>query len=50
MFEGSIYIKNKHLVPNFKYLVFLKVKRNNLPVGICKGLNSLLLKSKKDRM
>ena len=50
MFEGSIYIKNKHKIPNFKYLVFLKGKKNHFLTAFSKGINSLIVKAKKDKM
>lgn len=50
MFEGSIYIKNKHEIKNIKYLVFLKVINHNFAAAFSKGVNSLLSKAKKDKM
>jgi len=50
MFEGSIYLKSNHQLKNFKYLVFIKVKKGRLASNFPLGLTSLLQKVAKDKL
>jgi hypothetical protein len=45
--EGGIYIKNKHKVGLFRFLVFVKVGQETKGRDIATGLDSLIAKSKK---
>lgn len=46
--EGGIYLKNKHGIENYKFLVFLKIGEKALGRNFKFGLNALLGKAKKD--
>jgi hypothetical protein len=46
--NGGIYLKNKHGIHSYKFLVFLKVQLSEFPSNLAAGLDLLLRKTKKD--